>query len=879
MIVGPGARIGPYEVTALIGEGGMGKVWRAHHALLKRDDALKVLPDAFADDADRLARFQREAQVLASLNHPNIAHVYGLETSDGTRALVMELVEGPTVADRIAHGAIPLEESLSIARQIADALGAAHERGIIHRDLKPANVKVRPDGAVKVLDFGLAKALDSGPASGAAVESPTITSPAMTRAGIILGTAAYMSPEQARGKPVDKRADIWSFGVVLYEMLTGRRPFQGEDVTETLAAVVMKEPELGRAPFQVRRLLSKCLEKDPKKRLHDIGDVWTLLDDDAARAPARFPKTAAALIGVLALALVVVSVLYWRAARDVEQPLERLPVDLGPDVSLGSGIGADVIISPDGTRLVWVSNSRLFTRRLDQTNAVELPDTAGAAAPFFKPDGRSVGFFAQGMLKAVSFESGEVKILCAAANGAGGSWGEDGFIIAALTQSRLSRIPEAGGTPELLMERQPQSGESLRWPHILPGGKAVLFTASSFNPFPSFDEGSIEVLSIESRQRKTLQRGGTYGRYIPASDGQGHLLYVAGGTLFAIRLDPERLELVGEPVPMLEEVAYGPNPNGTARFDVSRTGTLIYRTGPAGVPVTVQWVDSSGTLEPVLADPAVYARPTVSPDGRRLAVEMLEKQKSYIWVRNLRLGGMSKVTADGRSYVPLWSPDSRYIVFGSPDGTWWTPSDHASPQPLIKSGRAQMPWSFTRDGKQIAIQDWSGSSWDVTVATIESGRDGVKSVKTEPVVNSESAETHPTFSPDDRWLAYTSNDSGSPEVYVRAYPNAGRRFQISNAGGSYSRWGPAGSRTLFFEDDYRIMAATYTIKGDEFVVEQVRPWSETTLAQPFGNAKNYDLAPDGKRVIALIPARTQEHQVIFLRNFADELRRRVPVGR
>jgi serine/threonine-protein kinase len=735
---------------------------------------------------------------------------------------------------------------------------------------------------VKVLDFGLAKALDSGPASASVVESPTITSPAMTRAGIILGTAAYMSPEQARGKPVDKRADIWSFGVVLYEMLTGRRPFQGEDVTETLAAVVMKEPDLGRAPFQVRRLLSKCLEKDPKKRLHDIGDVWALLEDDAApyTAPSRFPKAAGALIGALSVALLTVSALYWQATPAVERPLERLNVDLGPNVSLGSGIGADVIISPDGTRLVWVSNSRLFTRRLDQSSAVELAGTDGATAPFFKPDGLWVGFFADQRLKAVAVQGGEVKILCAAANGAGGSWGEDGFIIAALSLRGLSRIPEGGGTPELLTERQTESGQNFyRWPYILPGGKVVLFTASSFNPFPSFDEGSIEVLSIESRQRKTLQRGGTYGRYIPASDGQGHLLYVAGGTLFAVRLDPERLELGGEPVPMLEEVAYGPNPNGTARFDVSQTGTLIYRTGPAGVPVTVQWVDSRGTLEPVLADPAVYARPAVSPDGRRLAVEMLEKQKSYIWVRDLRLGGMSKVTADGRSYVPLWSPDSRYIVFGSPDGTWWTPSDHANPQPLIKSGRAQMPWSFTTDGKQIAIQDWSGSSWDVIVATIESGRDGVKSVKTEPVVNSESTETHPTFSPDDRWLAYTSNDSGSQEVYVRAYPNAGRRFQISNAGGSYPRWGPAGSRTLFFEDDFRIMVATYTIKGDEFVVDQVRLWSETTLAQPFGNAKNYDLAPDGKRVIALIPARTQEHHVIFLRNFADELRRRVPGGR
>src|SRR5215831_19050898 len=508
MAVAAGAKLGPYQILAPIGAGGMGEVYRARDTKLKRDVALKVLPEVFASDADRLARFQREAEVLASLNHPNIAHIYGVEG----RALVMELVEGAS-----PKGPMPFDEAWRIASQIAAALEYAHDKGIVHRDLKPANVKVTPDGVVKLLDFGLAKAFAGhGEAPSDPENSPTITLDG-TELGVILGTAAYMSPEQARGKPVDKRTDIWAFGGVLYELLTGERLFKGEDASEILAQVLTKQPDFARVPTKAQRLLRSCLEKDPKLRLRDIGDAKQLLEEPPqAESPPHRKLPWAAVAGALGLALIVLGALLWRATRPIDRPLVRLDVDLGADVSLNSFAGPDAIISPDGTRLVYVSHNRLLTRRLDQPQATELPASEGASAPVFSPDGQWVAFFAGGKLKKVSAAGGAAIVLCSAPRGMGGSWGEDGTIIAALNQSGgLSRIPADGGVPTPLTELDREHGDlTHRWPQILPGGKAVLFTAHT-RVIGGYDDASIQVMSLGDRRKKILMRGGTYGRYLP----------------------------------------------------------------------------------------------------------------------------------------------------------------------------------------------------------------------------------------------------------------------------------------------------------------------------------------------------------------------------
>jgi serine/threonine-protein kinase len=653
MAVAAGAKLGPYEILTPIGAGGMGEVYRARDAKLKRDVALKVLPAAFASDPERLARFQREAEVLALLNHPNIAHIYGVEE----RALVMELVEGES-----PKGPMPFDEAWRIASQIAAALEYAHDKGVVHRDLKPANVKVTPEGVVKLLDFGLAKALaGQGEAPADQENSPTL-SMGGTEVGVILGTAAYMSPEQARGKPVDKRADIWAFGVLLYELLTGERLFQGEDASETMAEVLTKQPDFARAPVKAQRLLHKCLEKDPKERLRDIGDAKELLEEPAqAESPAHRKLLWAVVAGALGLALIVLGALFWRATP-IDRPLVRLDVDLGRDVSLGSVAGVDAIISPDGTRLVYVSRNRLLTRRLDQEQATELPGSEGAYAPFFSPDGQWVAFFGGSKLKKVSVAGGAAIVLCNSTIGSGGSWGEDGSIIAALNQSGgLSRIPADGGAPASLTELDRQRGEvTHRWPQILPGGKAVLFTANKSSD-SGFDDARIEVMSLGDRRKRTLMRGGTYGRYVPS----GHLLYVNRGTLFAVPFDLGALEVRGAPTTVLNQVAYS-STNGGAGFEASQTGTLVYESGARGGSVTVQWLESDGKTRALLHKPGDYGRPSLSPDGRRLAIEVRAESGHDIWVYDLGRDTRTRMTFDGKlNQGPIWSPDGRYIVYGT----------------------------------------------------------------------------------------------------------------------------------------------------------------------------------------------------------------------
>jgi serine/threonine protein kinase len=859
MAIPAGTRLGTYEVTSHIGSGGMGEVYQARDTKLGRDVAIKVLPEAFAHDPERLSRFQREARLLASLNHPNIATIHGLEDSNGTSYLVMELVPGETLDRRIKRdGAVPVEESLTIAKQIAEALEYAHDHGVIHRDLKPANVKLTPEGNIKVLDFGLAKAFAGDAASEDIGNSPTL-SQAATMQGVILGTAAYMSPEQARGKTVDKRTDICAFGAVLYELLTGKQAFSGEDVTEILAAVVMKEPAFDalppNTPASIRVLLQRCLRKDKRHRLADATGLRIEIEDVIA-AP----------------------------TRPIEQPLRllmRLDVDLGPDVSLRSVAGADEIISPDGTRIVYVSQGRLFTRRLDQPNTTELAGTQGAYATFFSPDGQWVGFFAQEKLKKISVEGGAAITLCDAPNGRGGSWGEDGNIIAALNiTGGLSRILSAGGPPT--PETDLQSGEQThRWPQILPGGKAVLFTAHT--ALVGFDGATIEVMSLVDHRRKTLVRGGMYGRYLPS----GHLVYVNRGTLFAVPFDVDRLEVHGTPAPVLDQIGYSTG-TGSAQLDFSQTGMLIYRSGGAGagLPI-VAWLDGAGKAQPLLAKPGLYSNPSLSPDGQRLAVDVVEGSGADIWVYDWQRDTMTRLTFNGSADSALWSPDGRYIIFRAVgEGLSVIRSDGAGKlQPLTQSKNNQFGWSFTPDGKRLAFMEQSsGTAYDLWTVPLESDNVGLRARKPEVFLQTPANEAFPSFSPDGRWMAHMSDESGTNQVYVRAFPDKGGKWQISNSGGIWPMWSRNG-RELFFEtlDNY-IMAATYVVKGDSFVADKPRLWSEKQLGMARLGKRNVHLAPDGKRVVALMPVETAEGQkaqnhVTFLMNFSDEVRRKVPVGK
>jgi len=890
MALASGTKLGSYEVTTQIGAGGMGEVYQAHDTKLGRDVAIKVLPEAFAHDPERLSRFQREAKMLAALNHPNIATIHGLEQSGGTSYLVMELVSGETLAERIKReNAVPIEEALAIAKQIAEALEAAHEKGIIHRDLKPANVKVTAEGKVKVLDFGLAKAFSGDTSTENIGNSPTL-SMAATMQGVILGTAAYMSPEQAKGKPVTRATDIWALGCVLYELLSGHAVFEGDDVTEILAAVVRAEPDWNRLPEAtppaLHRLLHRCLQKDRRQRLQDATDARIEIEEAIAApkdsvvtqaAPASTSKLSWAVASAVTIIAGVMAFGWWRSTRPIEQalrPLVRLDVDLGPDVSLGSLAGPDSILSPDGTRIVYVSQGRLFTRRLDQPNATELAGTQGAYAPFFSPDGQWVGFFSTGKLEKISVDGGSSITLCDAINGRGGSWGEDGNIIAALNLGGgLSRIPSAGGPPTPVTDLQ--SGEySHRWPQILPGGKAVLFTEGRTQ---AYDAANIDVMSLVDHRRKILAQRGTFGRYLPS----GHLIYVNRGTLFAVPFDVDRLEVHGTAAPILDQVSYSAV-QGSAQLGTSQTGTLLYRSGQAvGALLIAVWLDGSGKTQPLLAKPGVYNRPNLSPDGQKLALDVTQGAGTDIWVYDWQRDTMTRMTFTGTANAPVWSPDGRYIAFTvAGEGMFVNRSDGSGkPQPLTQSKNVQYPYSFAPDGKRLAFMEFGSKGYQLWTVPLESDGAGLRAGKPEVFLQTQTDDRAPSFSPDGRWIAYRSDESGTNQVYVRAFPDKGGKWQISNSGGTLPMWSRNGHELFFETLDNHVMVTTYAVKGDSFVADKPRMWSKMQIGNTGAVSRNADPTPDGKRIVTLMPAETAEGQkaqnhVIFLENFFDEVRRR-----
>jgi Tol biopolymer transport system component len=909
MALASGTKLGSYEIVAQIGAGGMGEVYQAHDTKLGRDVAIKVLPEAFAHDPERLSRFQREAKMLAALNHPNIATIHGLEQSGGTSYLVMELVSGETLAERVKRdGAVPIEEALTIAKQIAEALEAAHEKGIIHRDLKPANVKVTPEGKVKVLDFGLAKAFEGDATNEDIGNSPTL-SMAATMQGVILGTAAYMSPEQARGKAVDKRTDIWAFGCVLYDLLTGKQAFHGEDITEILAAVVLKEPAFDALPANIspsiRVLLQRCLRKDRRQRTPDAATIRIEIED-AIAAPKDSGATQAApatrgwreraswpVTAVLALIAVTSTVGFMLRAPKPPQLVQaiRLSADIGADASLYTAIGTASIFSPDGTRLALVAigsdqKRRIYVRSLDQLQAAALPDTEKARDPFFSPDGQWIGFFADGKLKKISVQGGPAVTLCDASDDRGGSWGDDGMIVFEPdSQAALSKVSSAGGAPQPLATLDKQAGEATqRWPQLLPGSKAVLFTSSANQ---ILEDADIVVYSMSSGQRKTLQRGGYYPHYLPS----GYVVYVHDGTLFAVPFDLKRLEVTGQPAPILEGVAT--NAFGETQFSFSDTGNLAYVAGGAGSQnVSIYWMDREGKFTPLRETPGNYYNPAFSPDGKRLALEIVDGKKRDIWVYEWERDTLTRLTFTGEVNVePVWTPDGQRIVYTSQEkggvpNLWWIRSDGAGDaQRLTESKSPQYARSWRPDGKLLALHQLNpGTNWDIMTLPIEGNeKSGWKPGEPKPFVNSTFLEREPTFSPDGRWLAYHSNESGNYEVYVRPFPGPGGKWQISTGGGVAPKWSP-NSKELFYRTvvGSKIMVVTYTASGDSFRADKPQLWSPGQFTDR-GPTYNFDLHPDGKRFAVFKAPGTEQAAVVnkvnLIFNFFDEIRSKFPPGK
>jgi Tol biopolymer transport system component len=823
----PGTKLGPYEILAPIGAGGMGEVYRALDTKLKREVALKVLPDSFARDPERMARFQREAEVLASLNHPNIAQIYGIED----RALVMELVAG-----EMLHGPLPLETALNYARQIADALEAAHEKNIIHRDLKPANIMITPAGVVKVLDFGLASVLSRDREEADPANSPTLTiSP--TRAGMILGTAGYMSPEQARGKPVDKRADIWAFGVVFFEMLTGRRLFDGETVSDTLAAVLKEEPDWTRVPAKVRRLLQACLQKDPKQRLQAIGDWKLMLAEDApiATAPvrSRFGTAGWMAAGVVTVIAAAVAFVHFREQPPVAE-LTRFQIPL-PVNARPAGPFPPQEVSPDGRKLAFVAagadgKRQLWIRSLDSLEARLLPGIEPAlAVPFWSYDSRFIAFLsADHKLKKVDVLGGPAQTLCVATAVWGGSWGRDGEILYAEGPPLgVMRVSAAGGTPTAVTALDPARQENLHeFPKLLPDGRHFLYFRYSTTPGNNgIYVGAMDAKPSQQSSKPLLVNDTDPEYYVPSGNsGSGYLLFYREGTVLAQAFNPNKLELSGDPVPVGEQVGVYGGLYGF--FSASTSGVLIFVGGSPAGNVQLTWFNRDGKNLGTVGEPGFFRTLALSPDGKLAAVNRYDSSllgRGNLWLFNLTRGGApTRFTFDAsQDENPVFSPDGSRIVFmstrdGAPNLYQKLTSGIKDEEPLLKSDQAKFPSSWSRDGRfllyTVASPKTTGDIW---ILPMDGSRKASMLFQ-----GTEFSETDAQFSPDGRWIAYDSDESGRIEVYVREFslgsdgkPEPTPKHQISNGGGSGPVWGEDGKQLFYMAPDRAtIMSAEITTK-------------------------------------------------------------------
>ena len=870
-----GDTFGPYEVLEFIGAGGMGEVYQARDATLNRDVALKVLPEVFAADSDRLARFKREAQALASLNHPNIAAIYGLQQSERGQALVLELVDGPTLAHRIAVAPIPVSEALTIAKQIADGLEAAHERGIVHRDLKPANIKLRPDGTVKILDFGLAKAVDPLDASSVAPDTPSVNSSVVTCPGVVFGTASYMSPEQARGKAVDRRTDIWSFGCVLYETLTGRQAFRGETIQDTLAAVLVSAPNWSLlpsdTPARVVRLLRRCLENDPDRRLTDIADARTEVAAAAGTRPSDVLVGRAAVSTLAAFAAIVIAISVWNwwplaAPTPTTPTVKRLliglpgrqPLARAASMPLGDG-QASLAISPDGTRVAYVLEHdgirQLYLHVLDQVEGAPIPGTAGAFGPFFSPDGQWVGFFAGNKLKKVAVSGGDPIDLTAAPNPYGGSWGTDGTILFAADEGRRpTTISESGGVPRPVAVKDDRG--SWTRPHLLPGGRAAVVAHLA----------EVGLLSLDTGEYRTLVENSGDGRYAPS----GHLVFARAGALLAAPFDLERLVVSGPARVILEGIRME-GQLAVAQAVFSRDGTLIYAPGGVANDATEPvWVDRQGRTQPVGMPPGSYRSFSLSPDGRRIAI-VIGDPNNDVWVRDLARGSLTRLTSGGNNVQPLWTPDGRHVVFNERTGggatPFWALADGSGePDRVFKGDHRGGIVSFSPDGELVTFQNRSpDTGLDLWVRPLRGT--GVPQL----FLRTRFTEVGPKFSPDGRWISYVSDESGQYEVYVRPYPGPGGKWQISTQGGEEGVWSRDG-KELFYRNGNTWMAVAVSLKP-EFAAGIPRPLFEGPYVNVGG--VSYDVTADGQRFLLLKPAEQSPvtHLNVVL-NWFEELKKK-----
>jgi len=891
-----------FEILAPLGKGGMGEVYRARDTKLGRDVAIKLLPEALSTDPGRLARFRREAHVLASLNHQNVASIYGLEEADGNPFLVLELALGEDLSERIGRGPISLDDALGISRKITDGIEAAHEKGIVHRDLKPANIKVTDEGDVKVLDFGLARAFEGDTSEGTAgdvSQSPTMSAQA-TQAGVILGTAAYMSPEQAKGKVVDKRADTWAFGVVLFEMLSGRRLFTGETASEILASVIKDEPDWrslpGATPASVLRLLQRCLVKDPRDRLRDIGEARIAIDrqlsapqdreqDDESSASLLKRSLPWVLTAVTMIALVF-SLFQTRLSDPAaDAQVTRLRVEVAPDGALLLDEGPAVVLSPDGRWMAYVAKSeerqQLYIRSLDQQQARPLIGTEGARNPFFSPDGQWVGFFVEGALKKVTVGGGSPLTICETGMSRGGTWGPgDTIVFAPDITSGLSRVSASGG-PVSTVTAIHDEIRSHRWPQFLPDGRRVVYTAQRLGL--NYDESDILIVDLESGESKTVHRGGTHPRVLPT----GHLTFAHAGSLFSAPLDLGRLETTAQPISVLEQL-YHDNGKGGAQYAFSDTGDLAYFEGAfVDRVLTLLWVDRAGgiTVSTLERGSVAYYAITLSPDGSRAALKLEREANPDIWVVDLERDVSLRLTVDpSDDSAPIWTRDGSRITFssrreGSANLYWMASDGSEEPQLLLRSPDHKIPTSWGSTGSGVlAFQQLSADGdWDLWTLALDDHGDPTPP---EPFLATRFHESQANFSPDGRFIAYDSNEAGRFEIYVRPFSGEGGKWQVSSAGGRFPRWSPAGSE-LFYRNDNKMMVVPYRSEAGSFRAERPRELFEKVFHRsPLYGA--YDVAPDGRRFLMIglgDPSRPTEvdgtHINIVL-NWFDEIESLVP---
>ncbi len=889
-----GTRLGTYEVKSSLGVGGMGEVYLAKDTRLGREVAIKVLPESFARDSERLARFEREARLLAALNHPNIGAIYGLQEHESTSYLVLELVPGQTLAQRLKRGPLPVAEALAICRQVAEALEAAHEKGIVHRDLKSANVIITPEGKAKVLDFGLAKGLEVEGSAADLSRTPTVTGEA-TGVGVVLGTAAYMSPEQARGLPLDTRTDIWSFGCVLYEALTGRKAFEGATVSDTVAAILDREPDWQalpqKTPERARWLLRRCLEKDLRNRLRHIGDARIELED-ASAPPGTGPLSAVAVAGVSRRTFIATAaggLLAGAAGTEVFErysprgaasaaQIVRFALPLAPGQRLVPHFVPMLAISPDAKYVAFSdAQGQLYLRALDHLETKPIQGVRGGA-PFFSPDGRWVGYRdpITRTVKKVALSGGAPITMFASNLIYGAAWGHDGYIYVTVSYpGAVTRIPATGGTPEDITKLDTQKEERIhRMVELLPGGGALLFTVGG-GGMDSYDEARIVAYSLKSGQRKTLIEGGTCARYSPS----GHVVYARAGGLFVVPFDLKRLEVTGPPVQVMDGVLMSRN-TGAAHISLSAAGDLVYAPGGVeGGERTLMWVDRQGKAQPLGLPPRSYLHPRISPDGRQLAVE-IEGPSHDVYLYEFSRGVLTKLTLDGSSHWPLWTPDGKRITFrrwlNNTFSMWWMPADRsASEERLTTIGEMQSPVSWSPDARFLSFTGM-GTEKVPAVYVLPMDQDR----KPQPVAQSKFPAGSAKFSPDGRWLAYCSNESGRSEVYVQVYPGPGPKIQVSNDGGSDPLWKRKGGE-LYYRNADKMMVVSVTTSPTFSASKPRLLWEgqyshgmSSSCGAPGPTSSNYDVTPDGQRFL-MIRDKAQDFyatQLNVILNWAEELK-------